>query len=146
MYWANEHPSKAFLDVSFNTLVLFSVTTLSHHLVTRVNSVAGNERRLAINGWWNDDWMPSFDLDVEPFAEGHSNWLEYYEENDARILELTQDQMDRLNILLDGKCKNDVHEATFPEEQCRKLRELCVRVKNWRFPEQHKVVQTIELQ
>lgn len=141
----NEHASNAFVDASFNTLILFSVTPLSHHMVTRVNSLAGNERRLTINSWWYDDWIPSFSVDVEPFAQGYSDWLEYFAENDVRILELTQDQMDGLNILLDGECENGMHHSSFSEERCQKLRELVLRVKNVRAPEEHHDVQVIEL-
>ena len=42
---------------SFNTLVLFSVTTTSAHFVTTV-SPHHKGKRLTFNGWWQSSWLP----------------------------------------------------------------------------------------
>ena len=51
---------------SFNTLVLFSVTTRSAHFVTTV-SPKHKGKRLTFNGWWNAEWMPQLDDATEAF-------------------------------------------------------------------------------
>ena len=56
LYWA---PTNTYLHASYNTLVLFSVTPHSAHFVTTVSPHATTEQRVAYNGWWHADWMPT---------------------------------------------------------------------------------------
>lgn len=74
LYWANEHASNAFLDPSFNTLVLFSVTAMSHHMVTAVSPEAEGHR-LTINGWYTDEWLPSWDEEWEDEFESEEDYF-----------------------------------------------------------------------
>ena len=56
-YWMGERENHhAYVHASYNTLVLFSVTRLSQHMVTMVTSRAPEPqyKRLAWNGWWLD--------------------------------------------------------------------------------------------
>ena len=137
----NEHAWNAFLDASFNTLVLFSVTSLSHHMVTVVNPLAGDEKRLTINGWWRDDWVPSFDAGIDEFAPGYSNWMDYFLEDDARIFELTSEQIALLDDLV-GEC-NDVKDSV--PERCDKLARIQAKVNAISRPTKYRDVEFVEL-
>ena len=64
LYWAQHDHAVATYPASFNTLVLFSVTTRSAHFVTTV-SPHHKSPRLTFNGWWNSNWMPSVADDLE---------------------------------------------------------------------------------
>lgn len=64
LYWAQSPHATAFHHASFNTLVLFLVTTESAHFVTTVGAQAKG-KRLAFNGWWQSAWLPSGVDDVE---------------------------------------------------------------------------------
>ncbi|KAL3798354.1 hypothetical protein HJC23_005007 [Cyclotella cryptica] len=141
LYWMNEHPWNAFLDASFNTLVLFSVNALSHHMVTAVNPLAGNEKRLTINGWWKDDWMPSFEVGTHEFAAGYSDWIDYFTEDDARILELTGDQTLAVDDLV-GDCKNAKDSLA---ERCDKLARLQAKINVLSRPAKYREVDILEL-
>ena len=66
LYWAQNHHAAATFPASFNTLVLFSVTTRSAHFVTTV-SPKHKGKRLTFNGWWNAEWMPQLDDATEAF-------------------------------------------------------------------------------
>jgi 2OG-Fe(II) oxygenase superfamily len=57
LYWAahGEPLRDSFQHASYNTLVLFSVTPASTHMVTAVSPPAQG-KRLAFNGWWSTDW------------------------------------------------------------------------------------------
>ena len=137
----NEHAWNAFLDASFNTLVLFSVTSLSHHMVTSVNPLAGDEKRLTINGWWRDDWVPSFDVGIDEFAPGYSDWMEYFIEDDARISELTSEQ----TVLVDGlvgEC-NDAKDSL--SERCDKLARIQAKIHALSRPANYRDVEIVEL-
>lgn len=60
LYWAQNHHAVATYPASFNTLVLFSVTTRSAHFVTTV-SPKHKGKRLTFNGWWQSAWEPRLD-------------------------------------------------------------------------------------
>lgn len=64
LYWAQNDHAVATYPASFNTLVLFSVTTRSAHFVTTV-SPHHKGKRLTFNGWWQSSWMPSAADDLE---------------------------------------------------------------------------------
>ena len=58
LYWTQHDHAVATYPASFNTLVLFSVTTRSAHFVTTV-SPQHKGKRLTFNGWWQSAWEPS---------------------------------------------------------------------------------------
>ncbi|KAH8093026.1 hypothetical protein JL720_5200 [Aureococcus anophagefferens] len=58
LYWAGADHAVATHPASFNTLVLFCVTTTSAHFVTTV-SPHHEGKRLTFNGWWQSAWLPS---------------------------------------------------------------------------------------
>ena len=58
LYWCPYDHATATLPASFNTLVLFSVTTKSSHFVTTVSPHASTQR-LTFNGWYQSAWVPS---------------------------------------------------------------------------------------
>ena len=60
LYWAQHDHGVATYPASFNTLVLFSVTTTSAHFVTTV-SPHHKGKRLTFNGWWQSSWLPQAD-------------------------------------------------------------------------------------
>lgn len=91
MYWCSEHPQRAWIPPSFNTLVLFSVSALSHHLVTTVSPLSQNSLRLAVTGWFTDTFVPSFETDA-----ADSSWLDYYLSHDGAVTELTVSQYYKL--------------------------------------------------
>lgn len=64
LYWAQNPYANATYAASFNTLVLFGVSTKSAHFVTTVSPHCGTNKRLAFNGWWQSSWVPRLD-DVE---------------------------------------------------------------------------------
>lgn len=64
LYWAQHHHAVATYPASFNTLVLFSVTTTSAHFVTTV-SPNHKGKRLTFNGWWQSAWVPSLEDNIE---------------------------------------------------------------------------------
>lgn len=64
LYWAQDPHAVATYPASFNTLVLFSVSTKSSHFVTTVSPHATSQR-LTFNGWWNDHWVPTCNDDFE---------------------------------------------------------------------------------
>lgn len=64
LYWAQHDHAVATYPASFNTLVLFSVTTTSAHFVTTV-SPHHKGKRLTFNGWWQSAWTPSLEDDIE---------------------------------------------------------------------------------
>ena len=113
-----------FIPPSFNTLVLFSVTPRSQHMVTAVNNLAADAKRLTINSWWyDDDWLPSFEVDTAQFAEGYDDWMDYFLEDYDRFMELTADQSIQLERLY-AEC----NAGTYPEgdllSRCQKLHVL----------------------
>ena len=57
LYWAGADHAVATHPASFNTLVLFCVTTTSAHFVTTV-SPHHEGKRLTFNGWWQSAWLP----------------------------------------------------------------------------------------
>lgn len=64
LYWARHDHAVATYPASFNTLVLFGVTTTSAHFVTTV-SPHHKGKRLTFNGWWQSSWEPTVEDDVE---------------------------------------------------------------------------------
>jgi len=64
LYWAQNDHAVATFPASFNTLVLFSVTTRSAHFVTTV-SPNHKGKRLTFNGWWQSGWIPQLEDDLE---------------------------------------------------------------------------------
>lgn len=113
-------------------------------MVTAVNVLAGEEKRLTMNGWWVDDWLPSFDDDIEQFANGYSDWLEYFAEDDAKCLELTDDQKQRLNELEEG-CKNGEQLSSVSKDRCEKLLSFQARANKVFYPEEYEEIQMAEL-
>ena len=63
LYWATNPHNQRILPASFNTLVLFPVTTHSSHFVTPVSQHAAGHR-FAFNGWWQASYLPEH-LDEE---------------------------------------------------------------------------------
>ena len=61
LYWAQAEHAVATYPASFNSLVLFSVTTKSAHFVTTVapQHEAAGAKRLTFNGWWQAEWLPT---------------------------------------------------------------------------------------
>lgn len=144
LYWCQEHAGKAFLDASFNTLVLFSVTPLSHHMVTTVNDLAGEEKRLTINSWWYDPWMPSFHANVEEFVEGYPNFEDYFSEDDSRIMELTYDQKVEMDELAQS-CEEGTQPESVSSERCEKLQSFVDRASKVFSPTDYEDVIIVEL-
>jgi len=68
LYWARNDHAVATYPASFNTLVLFSVTTRSAHFVTTV-SPHHKGQRLTFNGWWQSAWQPKPDAELEALLE-----------------------------------------------------------------------------
>lgn len=64
LYWAQNLHANATFPASFNTLVLFGVTTKSAHFVTTV-SPRSTGKRLTFNGWWQSSWIPRSGDDYE---------------------------------------------------------------------------------
>merc|ERR1712224_808711 len=67
LYWCKHHHHVATHPASFNTLVLFRVTTSSSHFVTAV-SPRHKGKRLTFNGWWQSAWEPRLDSALEVLA------------------------------------------------------------------------------
>ena len=122
LYWMSE-TTFPFVPPSFNTLIIFSVSPRTNHMVTSVNNLAGDVRRLTINGWWEDNgWLPSFDDDLEKFAEGYDDWLDYFLEDSTRLLELTADQSFGLENLVVG-CNEDEGDYDY-KIRCNKVHQV----------------------
>jgi len=64
LYWTQNDHDAATYPASFNTLVLFSVSTRSAHFVTTV-SPKHKGKRLTFNGWWQSAWVPQADEQLE---------------------------------------------------------------------------------
>lgn len=64
LYWAQYPHARATFPASFNTLVLFGVTTKSAHFVTTVSPRATSQR-LCYNGWFQSSWVPRATDDFE---------------------------------------------------------------------------------
>jgi hypothetical protein len=60
LYWAQHDHAVATYPASFNSLVLFIVTTTSAHFVTTV-SPHHTGKRLTFNGWYQSSWLPRLD-------------------------------------------------------------------------------------
>eukprot|EP00900_Chrysochromulina_parva_P011238 jgi/Chrpa1/20114/Chrysochromulina_OHIO_Genome00024643-RA len=60
LYWAQHDHAVATYPASFNSLVLFIVTTTSAHFVTTV-SPHHTGKRLTFNGWYQSAWLPRLD-------------------------------------------------------------------------------------
>lgn len=70
LYWCSNDHSKAYFHASFNTLVLFGVTTHSSHFVTTVSpSIPPSAKRLTFNGWYQSTWTPKPSDDFESMLD-----------------------------------------------------------------------------
>ena len=94
LYWAQHDHAVATHHASFNTLVLFSVTTTSAHFVTTV-SPHHKGKRLTFNGWWQSSWLPQANDDLEAS-------LSVEEQKRA----LTHTQVQRITDILNSQWEN----------------------------------------
>jgi len=94
LYWAQNDHAIATYPASFNTLVLFSVTTRSAHFVTTV-SPHHKGKRLTFNGWWQSDWVPRADDDLEGAMT-----------DDVRRRAITHTQLQSISDLLSDPWQN----------------------------------------
>lgn len=62
LYWCQENLDFAYLNPSFNTLILFIPKPTSQHFVTKVSPYA-TSKRLAYNGWYDSSW--NFEPDAD---------------------------------------------------------------------------------
>ena len=76
---------------------------------------------MAINGWYDNVWMPSFEPSNE--FEGYENFEDYFSSSEERIFELTGDQNDRVEELADD-CEGGNQPEYVSEERCGKIRAL----------------------
>ena len=106
LYWAQNDHAVATFPASFNTLVLFSVTTTSAHFVTTV-SPHHKGQRLTFNGWWQSDWVPRADDDLEAVLT-----------DDAKRRALTHSQLQAMTDILTDPFQN------IPEERRERLQTL----------------------
>ena len=93
LYWCKHHHHVATHPASFNTLVLFRVTTSSSHFVTTV-SPQHKGKRLTFNGWWNSSWVPSLDEAIEVL------------DSEERRRALTHKQLQAIRDLIDDPWQN----------------------------------------
>lgn len=74
LYWAGTNDEHAYQHASFNSLVLFSVTSRSSHFVTTVSQQA-QEKRMSFNGWWTSAWYAQDVDQVEARLRSNENDL-----------------------------------------------------------------------
>ena len=110
LYWCQHHYDRAFYPASFNTLVLFSVSTTSSHFVTTVSPNAGSAKRLTFNGWWQSGWVPR-GTDDESLLEGR---LDTKEKRAA----LTHTQLQAVRDMITDKW------SRLPPERKQRVKEL----------------------
>ena len=118
LYWARNDHAVATYPASFNTLVLFSVTTTSAHFVTTV-SPHHKGKRLTFNGWWQSEWVPRLD-DAVPIEEALSD--------PTRRQGITHSQLQVLTDLLKDPWVN------MPSERRVVLESLCAEIRAEFFP------------
>tara|TARA_B110001452_G_scaffold102607_2_gene85165 strand:- start:279 stop:1244 length:966 start_codon:yes stop_codon:yes gene_type:complete len=116
LYWAQNDHAVATYPASFNTLVLFSVTTRSAHFVTTV-SPHHKGRRLTFNGWWQSAWSPQPQDDLEVAMQVGTR-------RDA----LTHTQLQAVSDIVGDRFQN------IDDERRETLRQLCAEVKEDFFP------------
>lgn len=114
LYWIPENHEYAYVQASFNTLNLFSVTWNSAHFVTTVSNIAEG-KRLTYNGWWDSSLQPSLDHPLE----------EMFSTPEARA-KLTKTQMDWIL---------DADFTYVPSPRREKLQELATELFAERYPE-----------
>lgn len=68
LYWCQENLDFAYLNPSFNTLILFIPKPTSQHFVTKVSPYA-TSKRLAYNGWYDSSWNLEPDADDDLLAK-----------------------------------------------------------------------------
>mmetsp|Transcript_33072 Transcript_33072/g.61670 ORF Transcript_33072/g.61670 Transcript_33072/m.61670 type:complete len:146 (+) Transcript_33072:823-1260(+) len=96
MYWI---PTHKYWHAEFNTLYLFSVTRESNHFVTTVTPEA-EEKRLAVNGWWQASWLPKTLDECEAVLD-----------TEEKSLKLTADQVEAVVHVLGRRDGNfETHE------------------------------------
>jgi hypothetical protein len=118
LYWAQHDHAIATYPASFNTLVLFSVTTRSAHFVTTV-SPYHKGKRLTFNGWWQSSWLPS--VKDERIEEVFS---------DPTAKEgITHTQLQAVTDMINDPWQN------LPEAQKERLQELRKQLMDDFFPE-----------
>jgi len=108
LYWAENHHSKATFPASFNSLVLFRVTTTSAHFVTTVSPHA-KQQRLAYNGWWQSSWVPQANEEFDEVLM-----------NEEKSSCLTHTQLQTITDLLSDPWQNIEPERKDTLEQRRK--------------------------
>lgn len=106
LYFCPAHAYQPFVHASFNTLHLFSVTPNSTHFVTVVSPEAQG-KRLAFNGWYESEWVPTsvhevLDLSQEEQSKITAAQLTDICEMDTNDASLSLEDQDRLEFLQDG--------------------------------------------
>jgi len=117
LYWAQHDHAVATYPASFNTLVLFSVTTRSAHFVTTV-SPHHKGKRLTYNGWWQSAWMPRLDDDLEAAMQ-----------DETRRRAITHTQLQAVTDILNDPWQN------IPAERRETLQTLRAQVMEDFFPQ-----------
>jgi hypothetical protein len=115
LYWCQEQPAFSYVHASFNTLVLFEVTTESKHMTTMVSEHA-TEKRLSYNGFWSSNWHPEPQEDLEHFLELNGDKMTRHQyETIQQILkdsELEKERHDEVQELVD-----ELHEERYPQSR-----------------------------
>lgn len=117
LYWAQHDHGVATYPASFNTLVLFSVTTTSAHFVTTV-SPHHKGKRLTFNGWWQSSWLPAADDETVEDVLG----------DDSKRRAITHTQLQAVTDLVNDPWQN------IPEERRETLRALQQQLMDDFFP------------
>eukprot|EP00977_Amphora_coffeiformis_P015431 scaffold4510_cov183-Amphora_coffeaeformis.AAC.116 len=119
LYWAPEPLANAYLHASFNTLVV--MTPHSSHFVTTVSPHA-TEKRLAYNGWWHCDWLPS----------ARDDDLEDRLATPEQRMSLTHTQILAIQDMLDDPWAPRIQ----PAEKEARVRDLRAKIMEELYPEQ----------
>jgi len=132
LYWCQETPDYSYVHATFNTLVLFKVTTRSKHMITKVSTLVADSgggngngngsngnggkqqqqpqrKRLAYNGFWTGGWVPEAEDDLEEQLEQNGDKLT------RRQFETMEELLEQEPSLLSEERRTEVR-ALFEEE------------------------------
>lgn len=103
-YWCPETPQHSYVHASYNSLVLFKVSTASTHMTTMVTKHA-QSKRFAYTGAWSSNWFPEPEDDLEDLLENNGSLLtrRQFEEIETIVhqKELQEDRQHKVEELLE---------------------------------------------
>lgn len=103
-------------------------------MVSTVTPMA-KEPRLAINGWWRDEWEPTFEPDVE---SNYPHFEDYFNQEE-RLLELTETQMSQVEELA-SVCQSGKQPEWVSEDRCESIIALSEAASELAAPEEYQSV------